>query len=478
MKTRSGWLLGVAMLGGLAAVAPAVAVATVDGPAKPSTVANMAPTSTDGDGVRQSSRLPVRWGTAAAAAARPAVDADTVAAARLTVRATELAYGQPDANGNRVGSTQVTVTNVRDVAVEYPMVTFFRNGRDDADHASWSGCPYGLGRPDRVVCIAEPLAAGERRTLTFPFHTDLDGPPGRATVRVDAAADVDGTPIPGTGAQATYRVSFASPPATVVRLSLRATDLIYGEPAADGIRRGRTRVTVVNTGGAVIDFPMITFFRNGRDDAEHADWSGCPVTLGRPDRIVCVAAPLAVGDRRTLTFPFLTQADGPAGSAMVRVDAGVDRDGTVLPGTGEQTTLRVWFSRPPAADNRLSVAATDMVYTPADGALRRGSTVVTIVNNGDATAQHPTVTFPVNDRDVAAHAEWECPLIHNRGDRVLCVLAPLAVGERRSVRFRFVTETDGPARDAVVRVDAAADTEGTVLPETGLETRFSVSFAS
>ncbi|HEU5109665.1 MAG TPA: hypothetical protein VFT95_14075, partial [Micromonosporaceae bacterium] len=129
---------------------------------------------------------------------------------RFTVAATDLEYGPPDTGGVRRGTVAVTIENTGDATMGYPVIVFPRNDRDAAMHGDWAGCPSGGGRPDRVFCVTAPLAPGERRTLSFPFTTEADGPAGSATVRVAAGADSDGTPVPGTDVVVTYQVTFAS----------------------------------------------------------------------------------------------------------------------------------------------------------------------------------------------------------------------------------------------------------------------------
>jgi hypothetical protein len=122
------------------------------------------------------------------------------------IAATDLTYGAADANGVRRGSTTVTITNLTGDTVPYPLVTFPASA-GVADHPSWSDCPIVHGAADRIVCVAEPLAAGASRELAFPFVADLPVMDFRASVRLDAGADVDGTVIDGTAAGTTYQVS-------------------------------------------------------------------------------------------------------------------------------------------------------------------------------------------------------------------------------------------------------------------------------
>jgi hypothetical protein len=282
----------------------------------------------------------------AAGAETPATAPDALPAparhrpALFHIAATDMEYGQPNLYGDRRGTTTITFTNKSRRTVQYPMLTFPNNGRDEAEHALWQGCPVGLGRPDRWVCIAEPLGPGQRRSLTFPWVTRERGPAGPAEVRIEAASDLEGTPVPGTAASTTWYVSFAPLTGT---FDITATDLTYGPLDADGIRRGSTTVTVTNLTGSVIDYPLVTFPASS-GAADHTLWTGCPVVIRRPDETVCVAEPLAAGEQRAIAFPFVTELPGMEFDATVRVDAGADRDGTVIDGTAAGTSYHVNYA--------------------------------------------------------------------------------------------------------------------------------------
>jgi hypothetical protein len=280
-----------------------------------------------------------------AAAAAPSGPDVRASATRLrpalfSITATDMEYGQPDLTGTRRATTIITFKNKSKGTIQYPMLTFPRNGRDEAEHALWEGCPAGAGRPDEWICIAEPLAAGEQRSLTFPWSTRQREPAGTAKVRIEAASDQDGTAIPGTAARTKWQVSFAPLTGT---FDITATDLIYRLPDADGFRRGSTTVTLTNLTDSTVEYPLVTFPASS-GDAEHTLWDGCPVVIGSPDKTVCVTEPLAPGEQRAISFAFLTEWPGMEFDATVRVDAGADRDGTVIDGTAAGTTYLVTYA--------------------------------------------------------------------------------------------------------------------------------------
>ncbi|MBE1486611.1 hypothetical protein [Plantactinospora soyae] len=133
----------------------------------------------------------------------------------------------------------------------------------------------------------------------------------------------------------------APPARTVGRLTLTATDLVYGAANEDGVRRAASTVTIVNPTDATVGFPAITFVDNGKDTAEHAIWSGCPTAYGYPDRMVCITRPLGPGERRSIAFGFLTTDTGPARTVTVRADIAAEHDTKVLlPNSGNQTTIQ------------------------------------------------------------------------------------------------------------------------------------------
>jgi hypothetical protein len=207
----------------------------------------------------------------------------------------------------------------------------------------------------RIVTFGQVVRTGQDGIVEMRAVTA--GPGGTVRVRVAGQAmccDVDPADVPlqwrtyawtgGRFRQTAGPTEFPPPPTPpAVRLTVSASDMVYGPKDGDGNRRATTTVTIGNPGGATVEFPMITFPENGRDHAAHSDWSGCPTALGRPDRVICVARPLAPGETRTIPFPFVTASDGPPGSATVRVEVGADRDGTAVPDTDAQTTFQVSF---------------------------------------------------------------------------------------------------------------------------------------
>ncbi|MBF9129545.1 hypothetical protein I0C86_11290 [Plantactinospora sp. S1510] len=125
------------------------------------------------------------------------------------------------------------------------------------------------------------------------------------------------------------------------RLTLTATDLTYGPVEGQSGQRGTMTVTVVNPTGATVQFPVVTFFDNDKDSGLHAEWSSdCPVGGHRDNRLFCISRPLAPGERRSIVFPFGTSDLGPARTLTVRVDIASDREGTIVPNSGNQTTFQ------------------------------------------------------------------------------------------------------------------------------------------
>lgn len=131
------------------------------------------------------------------------------ASAKFTVTATPLVYGKADANGRRPGNTTVTFVNTGRTAVEFPMITFPRNGQDQPLHTQWRGCIADGAKPDRHWCITEPIAAGARRSIVLPFQTESTAPGASLTVLVAASVDRAGTSTMGTVAKATISTSFS-----------------------------------------------------------------------------------------------------------------------------------------------------------------------------------------------------------------------------------------------------------------------------
>jgi len=123
------------------------------------------------------------------------------------------------------------------------------------------------------------------------------------------------------------------------KLTITATDLVYGPPDENGMRRGTMTVTITNTGGSEGQ-PIVTFPSRDSDEPEHTEWSDCRPLTAKPDGYRCLVEPLAPGKRKTYTFPFFTPTDAPPATATVRVDL-ADADGSALPSGGDQTTYLI-----------------------------------------------------------------------------------------------------------------------------------------
>lgn len=240
-------------------------------------------------------------------------------------------------------------------------------------------CVLGTGGPAQVVAFDRD-AAGRIVAMGRVVRTQLEKPQwlaelsvrndGAVRVRVADHAPGGGWPIEQSIMQwRTYRwtgdgfrqvagpTSFppnpaATPPSTpsagpkTLSLGVSATRLVYGAPNSDGLRRGTSTVTVTNTGGATVQYPMVIMLMNGRDDAEHAIWPAeCAVGNFRSDAAVCTLYPLRPGERRSVVLPFLTTADGPDGEATVEVAPGTGDLTEQVPGTKvASTTYPVLFS--------------------------------------------------------------------------------------------------------------------------------------
>ncbi|RZU71751.1 hypothetical protein EV384_0084 [Micromonospora kangleipakensis] len=126
---------------------------------------------------------------------------------RVTLTAETLLYGARQADGWRVASMAVEI-GATGAAVEYPLVSFPRNDRDEAYTELWEYCVAVIEGSTTTTCVTEPLAAGERRWTLFPFRSKADGPNGEGTIRLDVGADRNGTVVPGTGRSATFEVRF------------------------------------------------------------------------------------------------------------------------------------------------------------------------------------------------------------------------------------------------------------------------------
>jgi hypothetical protein len=274
-------------------------------------------------------------GTAGAAVAAPA------RLAPLHVTATDMTYGQPDLTGFRRASTTITIANNTRRTIAYPTLTFPRNGRDDALHTEWSGCPTAGGRPDAIYCVTEPLAAGETRDLVFPFSTYQAGPAGPARVRADVGSDPQGTPVPGTRSGATWRVTFAPLTGT---FGIVTDDMHFGDRDAQGARHAVLQVTLNNLTDQTVGFPTLTF-PPGSGIADTGSWSDCAATYPQPDAATaCVAEPLRAGERRPMTFAFslvdfmFSHPDTVTVAAATSADPGAP----VLAGTAAGSTYDVF----------------------------------------------------------------------------------------------------------------------------------------
>lgn len=255
--------------------------------------------------------------------------------------------------------------------------------------------------------------------------------------------------------------------------TITAADLRYGQPSLNGTRFAENTVTFTNTTGEVIEFPTLTFPANGRDEPVHANWSGCAVMTFSADRFKCIARPIQPGATVTLTLPWMTSERPRGGTSRVRIEKGLDRDGTVLPGTASHATWRVSFEK---LTGTFDISATDLVYGPEVDGVRRGSTDVTITNLTRKAVPYPLVTFPRSAGD-AEHTLWDdCPVVHGRPDRIVCVAEPLPAGATRTLTFPFLTDSPGTDFSANVRVDAGADREGTVIEGTAAGTQYTVVY--
>ncbi|RSM49763.1 hypothetical protein DMB66_44645 [Actinoplanes sp. ATCC 53533] len=255
----------------------------------------------------------------------------------LSITATDLTYGQPDLTGTRSGTNTVTITNNSGSEIERPMLTFPDNGRDDINHGDLDGCPMALGRPDRFVCYAEPLGAGETRVFSVNWLTDARGPAGSAAVRVAVAADDEGNPVRGTTSRTSYGVSFAPLTGT---FDITATDLTYGPQDDNGVQHGSTAVTITNLTGETVAFPLVSFAPYA-GDASVATWESCLSVYSRDDRMVCAEEPLGPGEQRTATFGFQLEGTTQEFASQVQVEAGAAVNGPVIPGTAAGTSYTV-----------------------------------------------------------------------------------------------------------------------------------------
>lgn len=247
----------------------------------------------------------------------------------LTGTATKLVYGQPDVLGTREGSNSITITNNTAAAIEYPKITFPTGGRDILLHPYLDGCASMSGGLTTIVCVTEPLAAGASRTLAVRWNSQVGGPAGTAQAVVEQASDVSGTPIDGTDSSVSWKVKYEKLTGT---FSIKATTLTFRDPATAGDVTDSTKVTIKNLSTETVQFPTVTFAPYD-GDAKIADWKGCVATFVNAAGTVCVEKPLAPGAKRTVEFPFNSAFGVWEYDGHVRVEAGADANGTVIPDT-------------------------------------------------------------------------------------------------------------------------------------------------
>ncbi|WP_436525817.1 hypothetical protein [Actinoplanes sp. HUAS TT8] len=263
--------------------------------------------------------------------------ATTAASTGLTGTATELVYGQPDLDGFRWGNNTITLTNHTSKTIEFPQVSFPGTGPDQLIHTMFDGCKYMQGGLERITCITDPLAAGASLTLTVPWATPQSGPARTVTVKVNQAANSDGTPIAGTGSKVSWKAKFEKLTGT---FSIKASQLTFGDRDAAGLRHGSTKVTIKNLTTGTIQYPALTIGA-GAGDVNLADWTGCLSATYQDYKYVCTVAPLAAGAKNTVELPFSTPQGAPWDYSIgVRVDA-LDASGAVIDGTAAGTQFVV-----------------------------------------------------------------------------------------------------------------------------------------
>jgi hypothetical protein len=121
----------------------------------------------------------------------------------------DMNFGDRDAQGARHAVLKVTLTNLTDQTIGFPRLTF-PNGSGDPDLGTWSDCVATYPQPDEATgCVTEPLAAGERRIMTFPFSlpTSVFSHPDLLMVEAATSAEPDAPVLPGTAAGSTYNVN-------------------------------------------------------------------------------------------------------------------------------------------------------------------------------------------------------------------------------------------------------------------------------
>jgi hypothetical protein len=279
-------------------------------------------------------------GVAIAMTGVPIAAAAAPAATQLTATATDVTYGQPDLNGTRAGANTVKVTNNGTATVDFPMLTLPSGGydKDVVDQSGMDGCPSGKGTPTVFICQLAPLRAGETRTLSFGWLTRATGPDHGYTARLEQAADRDATPVPGSASDVRWQVRFAPLTGT---FAITASGLRYGPVDQWGIRHGSTTVRITNRSAAPVEFPLVTFPASSGTPAYTVWEPACRSVIRHFDDIVCVQAPLAPGQSRSVRFWFYLVGGTEDFDASVRVDAGADANGTVVPGTAAGTSYPV-----------------------------------------------------------------------------------------------------------------------------------------
>ncbi|GIE90440.1 hypothetical protein [Actinoplanes regularis] len=276
--------------------------------------------------------------------------------------------------------------------------------------------------------------------------------------------------ILGSGSAATAAVTTGTATGGLAGV---ATKLVYGQPDLNGYRRGSNAFTITNNGTEAVEFPTLTFTSNGRDDLIHAEASDCEHMRGSSTWVNCVLTPLAAGASRTVSLPWGTKSSGPGGTAEVSLTESSDASGTPVEGTESTVPWKVRFEK---LTGTFSIKATPLTYGPLDEAgLSHGFTKVTVKNLSSATVQYPLVTFPSYD-GTGTYAKWSgCTQIIQHTDNTACIEQPLAAGEQRTLKFWF--ESDFVpiwGFDGHVRVAAATDPSGTVIPNTAAGTSFPI----
>ncbi|GIE90441.1 hypothetical protein [Actinoplanes regularis] len=309
-------------------------------------------------------------------------------------------------------------------------------------------------------------AAAQRITVAEPVALNASVPaePAAAETTTEAPAPAGTEAAPETAARPNKAV-----------LSATATDLVYGQPDATGLRGGSNIITITNRGTQQVEFPMLTFPVNQRDVLTQN--ANCTYMAKRGTELTCIIDPLAAGESRELALPWQTrQESGPVATVRARLQQVADREGTPIAGTASKVSWKVSFAQ---LTGIFTIKATPLAYSaPDEVGVRHGSTHVTIRNVSTETVQFPTITFQTNGA-AAVFADWTgCVQTFNVSWDAACVEAPLAPGEERTLEFPF--QSDGPMleNDASVRVEAATDVNGSVIAGTAVGTTYHVTSPS